>query len=351
MHLPVQQQINRMPLVTSNRNIPEYATAPSADTLASLPLTVGDLRSSSNIVPSFAAAGFFSPITAWTPQGMSTYHGLALDLGRRFSNGWQLRSSYTWSHLMDNSTSEVGSTFLTPRRAQDGQDLRQEWATSMLDRRHRFTAMAIYESQWLKHSGWFKRNVLGNWQIAPTYVYESPEYYTVQSGFDSNLNGDSAADRAWVNPAGVAHTASDVYGLDRFGNRVSISAPMQQVNQVVAWVAADPNARYVRAGLGVLPTAGRNTEPTRPINNVNLSVMKSVPVREGLRLELAGQAFNLFNHAQSVPGLVNSVNSVVTAFTLGVKNFATAGNPAFGDADAAFSSNPRVIQVAAKLVW
>lgn len=252
---------------------------------------------------------------------------------------------------MDNSTSEVGSTFLTPRRAQNSQDLRPEWATSMLDRRHRFTVMAIYESQWLNHSTWFKRNLLGNWQFAPTYVYESPEYYTVQSGFDSNLNGDSAADRAWVNPAGKAHTGSDVYGLDRYGNRVSITAPPAQVNEVVAWVAVDPNARYVRAGYGVLPTAGRNTEPTRPINNVNLSVVKRIRFRERTRIELAGQLFNLFNHPQSVPGFVNSVNSVVTAYTPAVKNFVTAGNPAFGNADAAFSSNPRVIQIVAKLVW
>ncbi len=352
VHLPVQQQINRTPRVTADRNIPEYSTAPSAQTLASLPLTVGDIRAASNLLPSFAAAGFLNPITAWTPEGMSSYHGLAFDLARRFVSGWQLRSSYTWSHLMDNSTSEVGSTFLTPRRAQDSQNLRPEWATSMLDRRHRIVVSAIYETPWLKHSNnWFNRNVAAGWEVAPTYVYESPEYFTVQSGVDSNLNGDSAADRAWINPGGVAHTASDVYGLDRNGNRISVSAPTAQVNQVVAWVATNPNARYVRAGIGVLPTGGRNTEPTRPINNVNLSLVKRVAIGERMRLELMGQAFNLFNHPQSVPGFVNSANSVVTAYTVGVKNYATAGNSAFGNADAAFSSNPRTLQLAAKFIW
>ncbi|MBS1876290.1 MAG: TonB-dependent receptor [Acidobacteria bacterium] len=352
VHLPVQQQINRTPRVTADRNIPEYSTAPSAQTLASLPLTVGDIRAASNLLPSFAAAGFLNPITAWTPEGMSSYHGLAFDLARRFASGWQLRSSYTWSHLMDNSTSEVGSTFLTPRRAQDSQNLRPEWATSMLDRRHRIVVSAIYETPWLKHSNnWFNRNVAAGWEVAPTYVYESPEYFTVQSGVDSNLNGDSAADRAWINPGGVAHTASDVYGLDRNGNRISVSAPTAQVNQVVAWVATNPNARYVRAGIGVLPTGGRNTEPTRPINNVNLSLVKRVAIGERMRLELMGQAFNLFNHPQSVPGFVNSANSVVTAYTVGVKNYATAGNSAFGNADAAFSSNPRTLQLAAKFIW
>lgn len=349
IHLPMQQQINRMSRATEARNIPEYATAPDAATLASLPYTVGDIRSASNILPNFAAAGFLNGITAWTPQGASTYNGLSFDLNRRFSAGLEMHASYTLSRLLDNSTSEVGSTFLTPRRAQDAQNLGSEWGTSMLDRRHRFTMMAIYSSSWLRRGNWFSKNILGNWQFAPSYVYESPEYFTVQSAIDSNLNGDSAADRAWLNPAGIAHTASEVYGLDRKGNRISPSAA--EVNQVVAWVAVNPNARYVRAGYGVLPNVVRNTEPTRPINNVDLAVIKRLPITERLRLELAGQAFNVLNHAQFVPGLVNSVNSVVTAYTPGVHNYVTAGNPAFGNAEATFSSNPRTVQIVAKLIW
>ena len=351
VHLPMQQQINRVPRVTSDFNIPQYTVAPDAATLASLPVTVGDIRQKSNLLANFAEAGFLNGITAWTPQGKSSYHGLSLDLDRRYSAGLQLHASYTWSHLLDNSTAEVGSTFLTPRRAQDAQDLRPEWAASMLDRRHRFTAMAVYTTPWLRQSNWFNRNILGNWEVAPTYVYESPEYFTVQSAIDSNLNGDSAGDRASVNLNGVAHTASDVYGLDRAGNRISVSAPATQLNQVVAWVATNPSARYVKAGFGVLPNAGRNTEPSRPINNVNLTVLKRLALTERLRLELACQAFNVFNHAQFVPGFVNSINSVVTAYTPGVHNYVTAGNPAFGDTESTFSSNPRVIQIVAKITW
>ncbi len=351
VHLPMQQQINRVPRISAGFSIPEYANAPDAATLASLPLTVGDVRAVSNIVPRFASAGLLNPITAWTPEGKSLYNGLSFDLDRRFSKGLELRASYTWSHLLDNSTSEVGSTFLTPRRAQDFQDLRPEWATSMLDRRHRFTLMAVYTSSWLRHSNWFSRKILGNWEFGPSYVYESPEYFTVQSSIDSNLNGDSAADRAWINVNGAAHTASDVFGLDRQGNRISVSAPATEVNRVVAWVASDSNARYVRAGYGVQPTGGRNTEPTRPINNIDLTVQKRFPITERVHLEIAGQGFNLLNHPQFVPGLVDSADAVVTAYTPGVRNYVTAGHSAFGNAEAAFSSSPRVIQVVAKLVW
>jgi hypothetical protein len=49
---------------------------------------------------------------------------------------------------------------------------------------------------------WYLKNLLGNWQYTATYFYESPEFATVQSGLDSNLNSDSAGDRASVNLAG-----------------------------------------------------------------------------------------------------------------------------------------------------
>ena len=53
----------------------------------------------------------------------SSYHGLALQLNRRFSNGLQFQGAYTWSHLIDNSTADFNTTALTPRRAQDFQNL------------------------------------------------------------------------------------------------------------------------------------------------------------------------------------------------------------------------------------
>ena len=49
--------------------------------------------------------------------------------------------------------------------------------------------------------------MVGNWNASGTYTYETPEYATVQSGIDSNLNNDSAGDRAIVNPAGSASSA------------------------------------------------------------------------------------------------------------------------------------------------
>src|SRR5207248_1587338 len=87
IHLPMQQQINRASPVTTANEIPTYLTAPSTAGLAGLTSTVGALRGMGNVLPQFAAAGFTSAITAWTPEGWSTYNGLAVQLTRRFTRG------------------------------------------------------------------------------------------------------------------------------------------------------------------------------------------------------------------------------------------------------------------------
>jgi hypothetical protein len=354
IHLPMQAQINKSSPVTPTNSVPTLLSAPSVATLAALPLTVGQVRAPGNVLPQFAAAGFTSAITSWTPQGWSTYNGLSVQLNRRFTSGLQMQGAYTWSHNIDNSTTEFGATYLTPRRAQDFENLTPDKASSLLDRRQRFSISAIYDVPWFKRSqSWFAKNLIGNWTVSPIYIYETPEYYTVQSGIDSNLNGDAAADRTVINPLGLAGTSSDIYGLDRSGNRISPSAPTAQINNVVAWVASNPNARYIRAGYGVYPNAGRNTESMRPIDNIDLSLTKTFNITERVKLQISGQALNLFNHPQYIAGTPDAAQlpNNFSIYTPGVKSFVTAGSSTFNNPKVTFSSNPRSMLIAAKLVW
>jgi hypothetical protein len=163
----------------------------------------------------YARYGFDQNITAFTPIGNSSYNGLAIQLNRRFMNNLQFITSYTWSHNIDDSTATFFSTLLTPRRAEDFQNLRKDRANSLLDRRQRLTLSEVYDAPWFRRSGWFLKNLAGNWLLTGTYTFETPEYATAQSGFDSNLNGDAAGDRAIVNPAGVSTVGSDVHGGKR----------------------------------------------------------------------------------------------------------------------------------------
>ena len=351
VHQLIQQQIDRLhPLVQPNSFIPTYMSAPSAATLASAPLSVGNLRQASTWAdPAWAAAGFTKAITSYQPQGWSFYNGLDVQLQKRFAKGLQFLGAYTWSHNIDNQTATLNTSALSQRRVQDFGNLTAEKAASALDRRHRLTFSAVWDLPYLKNStSWFKKNLVGNWMFAPVLTLESPEYFTVSSGLDSNLNNDSAGDRTILNPGGAAGIGTSVYGLDRNGNRIASTAAAGTVNNVVAWVATNPNARYIQAGPGALANAGRNTEATRAINNWDFTIIKKFQIGEKRRFEVSGQAYNLFNHAQFVPGAIGDVGRVSTN---GDTAFASVTNAIFNNPEKTFSSNPRLMQVVAKFFW
>ena len=157
---------------------------------------------------SLAAYGSLQNLTGYNPEAYSSYNGLALQLNRRLSNGLNLIAAYTWSHTEDNATATNFSTYLTPRRAQDWQNYSSEWAASALDHRQRLTITPVYDFKPFKNGNWFMKNLVGNWNISGTYTYQSPEYATVQSGLDSNLNNDSAGDRTIIPKTPKPHCLS-----------------------------------------------------------------------------------------------------------------------------------------------
>src|SRR5262249_22970945 len=137
VHLINQSRINVQSPVSQAMFLPTLLERPSQAALDALPYSLEMMQRQSYQNPAFAAAGFEGPITSYLPRGNSFYHGMVLEAGRRFASGLLFKAAYTWSHAIDDSTADVASTLLSPRRAQDFNDMRAERATSMLDRRHR----------------------------------------------------------------------------------------------------------------------------------------------------------------------------------------------------------------------
>ena len=356
IHLSTQDQINRQPRIDSTHYLPTYLQAPSDAELSSLPNTLSELQARSNIVPAYESAGFTTPITAFQPYSQSNYNGLAAGLTRRFQNGLLLNFSYTWSKTMDDATADVFSTVLTPRRPENSQDVAADYSRSALDRTHRLTLEAIYDLPFFKNSNAFLRNTVGNWEVAPIYTYESPEYYTVLSGGDSNLNGDGGGytDRAVFNVNGVKGTGSPVTALFD-PNRASLcglddtGAPVTQcAANTVGYLATNPTARYITAGAGAMANGGRNTEPINPINNFDATALKRVNVTERYAVEFQAQAFNVLNHAQYIPGYPNIINSIGYTSSL---TFQTAGSGGFNQPGKFFNANARTMQLALKFIF
>jgi hypothetical protein len=262
---------------------------------------------------------------------------MAVEVTKRYSRNLLFKGAYTWSHALDDSAAEVNSTTLSPRRPQDFNNLRSEWASSLLDRRHRLTFTWLYETPWFqKDHNWAKRNLLGGYQLAGTYMAESPEYATPQSAVDSNQNGDAAADRVILNNAGTPGLSSDATALKN------------TKGDTVAYLANNPNAQFIRAQPGALATSGRNLLATRGINNFDFTISKTVALSERAKLQVRGDFLNGFNHPQYTPGKVNNVQFQNRS---GVTNYLTPGNSLFAAYDQVYSSNPRTIQVAAKVTF
>src|SRR5262249_15856346 len=132
--LLVQSQLLQPAPVREDRTLPTYLSRPSQAILNALPLTLQQLDAESGRNPVLGPLGFFLPVSWWPPLGSSSYHGLAAQVTRRFARGLQFVGAYTWSHNIDDSTATHFSTFLTPRRPQDFLNMRQEKASSALDR-------------------------------------------------------------------------------------------------------------------------------------------------------------------------------------------------------------------------
>jgi hypothetical protein len=215
--------------------------------------------------------------------------------------------------------------------------MRAEWANSALDRRARLTLTPMYDFRPFRQGNWLLKNVVGNWNISGTYTFQSPEMTTVQSGVDSNLNGDSAGDRSIINPAGQANVGSGV------------TAITNAAGDTVAYLANNPNARYIVAGPGALSNSGRNTLPLGRTDNIDMSLTKLVNVNERMAVRLGVQLFNALNHAQFVGGALSDVKVVTTDAT--PRNFLVPSDADFNNYQGYVSSNPRSVQLVAKFTF
>jgi hypothetical protein len=341
VHLNVQNRINRVNRVDANNFLPLYYSRPSQATLDGLSQTLTKLTARPQCQSYFTAAGFCPSvgggnIVAFAPYGGSNYHGLATQLNRRFSNGLQFQLAWTWSHTIDDSTADFFSTVLTPRRQQDFQNLRADRSNSALDRAHRVTLQFLYDVPWFKHhSNWLAKNIVGNWEFAPIYTYETGEWASLQSSRDANMNGDGAGDRVVINPSGSKRLSSDVTALKN------------TAGATVGYLANDPGAYYIRANSGMLTNAGRNTMQMPSINNWDMSLIKRFALTERYKFEMAARLLNTFNHPQFVGGYINDIQSIGQT-SAAATSFLIPGSSNFNDPKLTFASNARSIQLSAK---
>jgi hypothetical protein len=331
VHMPVQTVLNQNERVTATQNLPLFYSQPSQAQLNALPSLNQFQRISNN---QLASLGFTNPIVSVEPQGMSWYNGLLVEGTQRFSGGFQMKASYTWSHLIDNLSGPnlLGTGTLTSFSTLTDRH------TSIYDHRHVASLTALWDVGGIGKSSFnWVRDILANVTVSGTYSYESPSPLPLSSGIDAGLGGGFTNSGVFVNPNGIEGTGSGVTAL-RNGS-----------GQVVGYLANNPNAQFIRAGAGTFPTGGTALVPDlRPINNFDAAVFKRFAVRDRFSFEVHGEAYNVLNHSQYVPGSTTAIGfgSQPQSF-----NFLIPGTPGFGDPTQTFSSHPRTMQVGLRLLW
>jgi len=209
----------------------------------------------------------FGRIFEFESNANSTYHGMILQVNRRFTHNFGMFGSYTWSHVIDDTPD---ATAVVPgtddaKMAYDPNNIRLDRGNGSNDVRHRFILSGVWELNYAQgiHNRVLKTLAEG-WQLTGILNAQSGEPYTALVNSDLNNDGNSRNERA--------------------------------------------------------PGFGRNTFNMPAIIALDPRVSRTIRFTERARLQLIAEAFNVLNH-QNVTGVRTTFFAVGNTVT-------PPGNPA-----------------------
>lgn len=242
----------------------------------------------------------FAQVTDQSSRGNSTYHAFQASVNKRLTHGLTILANYTWSKLIDDSSSD-GSTPNNPF------NFRQNRGRSDFDIPHRFVVSYIWQLPSLKTSPAPLRYVFGDWETNGILSLQSGRGLTITAGKDNSQSGTNQ-DRA-----------------DLIGNPFLSSSRSR--DEVLAQYF-NP-AAFAQNPAGTFGTSGRNFLNGPGDATIDFGLVKVVPLTERFRLQLRGEFFNFLNR-------VNLGNPNTNASSAQFGRITSAGSP-------------RVVQIALKL--
>ncbi len=229
-----------------------------------------------------------SPIYLESTGANSNYNALQFNLTKRFSKNLGMTLAYTWSKSLDNTNG------LTP--LQDNYNTTNNYGLSNFDRTNVLTISHVWQLPFGAGTNHLSSGVLGHilgpWQIDGVFTYASGTPWTPTA--DAGLcacPGNTV--RAEVVPNGYSTVIGyypTFFGFYPFAYNVQ--------NYALAQPAA-----------GSYGDVARNALRGSGITNYNMSVFRSFVMREGMRLEVRGEAYNLANSSFFANPSVTNVNA------------------------------------------
>ena len=259
----------------------------------------------------------FNSVDAQLSNASSWYNALTFNLSKRFSHGFELLSSYTWSHSIDDATD-----LQSPLEPQDSRFLNLERSNSVNDQRHRWVNSAVFQSAGAKSGDGFFKRLIADFTFSPIIEYSSGRPFNVITGENTRLDFSTSTGRPSVGGAtsspfipGATFAPPDVC-LNNDGTtfKVPLVAPP---------AGCDGNL-------------GRNAFTSPNFFQVDMRISRRIPLGERFKIDLIADAFNLLNRTNIAA--VNQLCDPLAGSTC------SAGQPTA-------SYDARQFQFALKLSW
>jgi len=238
--------------------------------------------------------------------GTSHYHGLQAKFNRRLVNGLQTLVSYTWSKSID-----VGSGYFNVENGPGGGSTLQNFfdpstgrGVSAYDIPHFLSWSTVYELPFGDGKRWFRSGaaswILGNWQTNFIMQARTGQAFNIQVAGDlANLRGNAPnAPGNYLRPNLLAdpYVAGPVAANPDPLCQRTISQggrAADQTQTIASWF--NPCAFGIPNNTGAFGSFGRNVLRGPAVFNTDLSLFKSFPIREDMKIQFRVEAFNVFN--------------------------------------------------------
>jgi len=245
----------------------------------------------------------------WWGLSSSVYHSLQAKLDHRFSHGFSLLANFTWSKLIDDSSSDWGGFWSLDVLGQDFYNRKAERSISGGDIPARFTIAPIVELPFGQGKRWLNTGVasqvLGGWRTSAIYTISAGTPF----GITDNAYG-------FCNGAGVLEDRPNIIGNLLPSGFQQLSAHWfntQALDFSGTCPAAglpDPTGPFdVQKAFGNAPRYFSNLR-NPGVNNLDFSVQKDfrIPAGEQTRLTFSADFFNLPNHPEFAEPIADPLN-------------------------------------------
>jgi len=207
--------------------------------------------------------------------GRGNYNALQFHFERRYSKGLAYQVAYTWSKSIDIGSS--GWYGVEGQSVTDPYHIDRDRSVSSFDLTHVLSINTVYELPFGHGKSWRTGNsvvdyIIGPWQVNSIVLARSGQPVNIfVSGDVANTGNVGWAEYERANLVGDPTVSNP--NRDRWFNTEAFAIP----------------AQYTFGNLG------RNALRSDPYFNLDASVFRNFPIREGMRFEFRAEAFNILN--------------------------------------------------------